>query len=319
MAIPRVFISSTFYDLQHVRNDLEGFLKGLDYEPVMHDKGKVAYGQGDETLEESCYSELSTCDIVICIIGSKFGSKSSNSDYSITMKELLSAVKGNKIIYVFIQNDVFIENNTYIKNKDTDSFISAIVDDNKVHEFIYEIKSNIKNHPIHSFNAVTDIITFLKQQFAGLFQKLLSQQATQTDSKTFYDIKEIADTIRLLTNNFIEEKDDFFRKFEGTIYSTNMVIRNISKKLGLSKSNFFAKNFEALEEFLFAMGFHKNGFSSDTNVYEYCRCIDRNKYTLKINGNIFNEQNNINDIRAHNLIDELVVFEQTDIDDQLPF
>jgi len=37
MAIPRVFISSTYYDLRHVRNDLEVFLRNLGYDPVMHD------------------------------------------------------------------------------------------------------------------------------------------------------------------------------------------------------------------------------------------------------------------------------------------
>ena len=38
MAAPRVFVSSTYYDLQHVRNDIHIFLQGLGYEPVMHDK-----------------------------------------------------------------------------------------------------------------------------------------------------------------------------------------------------------------------------------------------------------------------------------------
>jgi hypothetical protein len=35
MAKPRVFISSTFYDLRHVRADLERFIKDMGYEPVL--------------------------------------------------------------------------------------------------------------------------------------------------------------------------------------------------------------------------------------------------------------------------------------------
>ena len=32
MAKPRVFISSTFYDLRQIRADIDQFLKGLGYE-----------------------------------------------------------------------------------------------------------------------------------------------------------------------------------------------------------------------------------------------------------------------------------------------
>jgi hypothetical protein len=316
MAMPRVFISSTFYDLHHVRNDLEGFLKGLGYEPVMHDRGRVTYGQVEETLEESCYSELSTCDIVICIIGSKFGTVSSDGNYSITMKELLSAVRENKIIYVFIQNDVFVENNTYIANKDTGSFKPATVDDNRVHEFIYEIKSNIKNHPIQSFFAVTDIISFLRQQFAGLFQKLLSQQAAQTDSKTFYDIKEISDTIKSLTSDFIAEKEDFFKKFECTIYSTNAVLRAIGKKIGLRKSTFYAKNRDSLDEFLCSIGFTEASIPVE-NHYDYYRTVDGIEYLLRISHNIFDDKNNIKDIRLNDDIEKMIVYEP--VEEELPF
>ena len=66
MANPRVFISSTYYDLRHIRNDLQVFIKSLGYEPVMHDKGNVTYVQS-ESLEDSCYNELNSCDIVTSI------------------------------------------------------------------------------------------------------------------------------------------------------------------------------------------------------------------------------------------------------------
>ena len=97
MATPRVFVSSTYYDLKHVRNDVSDFIKSLGYTPVMHDKGGVAYTQTD-TLENSCYSELATCDIVVCIIGNHFGTQSSSSNFSITMEEVRTAIK-NKSLY----------------------------------------------------------------------------------------------------------------------------------------------------------------------------------------------------------------------------
>ena len=41
MARPRIFISSTFYDLKHVRYDLENFIRSLGYEPIMNDRGNI--------------------------------------------------------------------------------------------------------------------------------------------------------------------------------------------------------------------------------------------------------------------------------------
>jgi len=39
MARPKIFVSSTFYDLRHVRNDMESFIKTLGYDPIMNERG----------------------------------------------------------------------------------------------------------------------------------------------------------------------------------------------------------------------------------------------------------------------------------------
>lgn len=57
MAKPRVFISSTFYDLRQVRTDLDQFIMALGYEPVRNEEGDIPYGQ-DEELEKYCYEEI---------------------------------------------------------------------------------------------------------------------------------------------------------------------------------------------------------------------------------------------------------------------
>jgi hypothetical protein len=37
MAKPRIFVSSTFYDLRQIRSDLERFIKEIGYEPVLNE------------------------------------------------------------------------------------------------------------------------------------------------------------------------------------------------------------------------------------------------------------------------------------------
>lgn len=230
MATPRVFISSTYYDLQHIRNDIRIFIQSLGYDPVMHDKGNIPYTQ-TETLEVSCYNEVSACDILVCIIGNKYGTPSSDGNYSITMNELKKAISQRKKVYIFITHEVYTENMTYQINKDN-GFKPYHVDDIRIHEFISELKQVVNNHPIISFNNVQEILENLKQQFAGLFQHLLSQEATITESKTFTDLKNTSDEIKALIAEFSSEKDSFFSKFNGTIYAPNHIISYIQSLLG---------------------------------------------------------------------------------------
>jgi hypothetical protein len=43
MAKPRVLVSSTYYDLRHIRNSLESFIEGIGYEAVLFESGDIAF------------------------------------------------------------------------------------------------------------------------------------------------------------------------------------------------------------------------------------------------------------------------------------
>ena len=62
MAAPRIFVSSTYYDLRQTRDNIKGFIEGLGYEAVMHEHSGVAYTQ-NTNLEKDCYREISGCEI----------------------------------------------------------------------------------------------------------------------------------------------------------------------------------------------------------------------------------------------------------------
>src|SRR6266849_2723784 len=77
MARPRVFVSSTYYDLKHLRSSLENFVESLGFDAVLSEKGKIAYTP-DVPLDESCYREVGTSDIFVLIIGGRYGSEASS-------------------------------------------------------------------------------------------------------------------------------------------------------------------------------------------------------------------------------------------------
>lgn len=321
MAVPRIFVSSTYYDLRQVRNNIGNFIKSLGYEPVMHEKSGVAYTQ-NTALEHDCYNELNTCDIVICIIGNHFGTKAENEDLSITMKELETAIKAKKKIYVFISKDVNIENRTYAANKETAGFTPVCTDNIEIHKYILDLKHRVRNNYIGEFETTEEIIQILKLQFAGLFQNLLNRESSLTEEKTAYDLQETAEEIRDLIVSFNGEKEAFFQKFDSTIFATNFVLKKIKLKLGMEKSTFFAKDVEALDELMGVIGFKTVDCDDPFDDYRkyVCEYADK-KVSLVMKNELFEESGKLKDIRNSMEVDKYLFWneEEKDDDDGLPF
>lgn len=321
MAVPRVFISSTYYDLKQVRFNIGDFIKNLGYEAVMHERSGVAYTQ-NEPLENDCYHEVSSCDIVVCVIGNHFGSQSLGNELSITMNEIQTAIKNKKKVYIFIAKDVFIENRTYEQNKGTGSFRSAYTDDLRIHEFIAELKSNVKVHVITSFETTDEIISTLKLQFAGLFQNLLAREASTSEAKIIADLDETATNVRDTVQELRQEQEAFFKKFESTVFGRNYTLRALEVFLGLDKAAIFARNVEALDELMKAFGYKSvdvdNEYDDRRKYVKELFLADKYEITLK--HALFNSDGSFRDIRSNSELEKNLICTVIPHDDsQLPF
>src|SRR5438105_9519087 len=103
MARPRVFISSTFYDLRHVRDDLERFVKELGYEPVRNETGAIPYAKS-EKLETAAYREVELCDVLVSVVGGRYGSDSHDDPgFSISQAELRRALERGIQVFIFVE------------------------------------------------------------------------------------------------------------------------------------------------------------------------------------------------------------------------
>lgn len=189
MAKPRVFVSSTYYDLKHVRSSLDLFIESLGFEPVLSEKGNIAFTP-DSPLDESCYREAGTADIFVVIIGGRYGTETSGKQKtpsrtfferyeSITKKEYESAMARDIPIYVLVENNVYSEYQTYLRNKETQQISYAHVDSVNVFRLIEDILSKPRNNPTHTFERFSDIETWLREQWAGFFRELLQRQSQQ--------------------------------------------------------------------------------------------------------------------------------------------
>lgn len=140
MASLRVFVSSTCYDLSAIRSQIRSFIYSMGYEPIMSDYNDILYDPRIHT-HTSCIEEVNTCDLIILIVGSRFGGKAipealSKIDFdnifeksksveslkkkdniSVTQLEILKAVELDIPIFTFIDNRLWNDHELYEKNK----------------------------------------------------------------------------------------------------------------------------------------------------------------------------------------------------------
>ena len=183
MSKPRIFVSSTYYDLKHIRSSLETFIERLGYEPILSEKGDIAYAP-DMALDESCYREVRNADIFVLIVGGRYGAEKSEGkrdvpkDFytrydSITKQEYKSATDKDIPIYILIEKSVYADFETYLRNKKNESVNYAHMDSVSIFQLIEEILSQPRNNPINYFDRYTDIEAWLRDQWSGLFRELL--------------------------------------------------------------------------------------------------------------------------------------------------
>lgn len=180
MAIPRVFISSTCYDLKHIRENIKYFVKTIGYEPVLSEEGAVFFNPNLHT-HDSCLSEVPNCQIFVLIIGGRYGGLFKDSEDSITNEEYREAVKNKIPVFALVEQSVFSDHHVYGSNRknpnvDENQITYPSSDNTKIFGFIDEVRSNSINNAIVPFRDFSDIESYLRQQWAGMMFSFLSNQ-----------------------------------------------------------------------------------------------------------------------------------------------
>ena len=317
MAKPRVFKSSTFYDLRQIRVELDKFIEGLGYEPVRNEEGDIPYGK-DEALQAYCYKEIANIDVLVSIIGSRYGSagiiKEKEQEYSVSQLELKTALKEDKQVFVFIDKNVFTEYETYILNKNNENVIYKYVDNVNIYKFIEEIKALPHNNNIKGFETVEDITSYLREQFAGLFKQFMLDNKRVKETLIIRDIENTAKTLRELVDYLKEDSQGKDEEINRIIRINHPMVGRLKELLNIHY-NIYIEEKRDLEALLKARGYK-------FNPIEECweRTFNNELLKLFISEDLF-ENDKLKYIKASDWSDDFIKLEKAFLqkDDDLPF
>ncbi len=180
MAVPRIFVSSTCYDLKYIRENLKYFIRTLGYDPVLSEEGTVFYDPTKHT-HDACLVEVPNCQLFVLIIGGRYGTKHYKRDGSITNEEYRTAVKHKIPVFALVEASTYADCDVYMRNRDNPDvdekrIVYPAADDTKIFDFIDEVRSQVDNNAISPFRDFSDIESYLRLQWAGMMFTFLARR-----------------------------------------------------------------------------------------------------------------------------------------------
>ncbi|WBX96942.1 DUF4062 domain-containing protein [Chryseobacterium gambrini] len=213
-----IFVSSTCYDLSQLRANLYDFINSCGHNPFLSEYDNFPISTELNSIENCIKNVKDNADILVLIVGSRYGSIIENGK-SITNTEFLTAKQKGIPIFCFIDKNTLNALNFWKNNKDGN--FSNIVDNKQIFEFITDIRDNKKIWTF-SFEKSQDIIQTLKIQLSYLFKNSLKvKNIIDRDISDFFKLNLSEKCLKILI-----EKNSFF-EFE-FLYQT--LIDEIEKK-----------------------------------------------------------------------------------------
>lgn len=283
MAIPRIFISSTCYDLGNARDQLRNFILNLGYEPVMSEYSDILFDPRTHT-HTSCLNEVQNVDMLILLIGSRFGGqaipealstvdieKLEKSSFdteildnpeklSVTQLEVLKSIEYSIPVFAFVDEKVMHDHFVYQKNKDlSDKITYPSIEKQETAKYIFEfinfLQHRIKGNSLIKFSNIEDIENHLRKQWASLFQRLLKEQKElTTEHNKMYVLSEQIEDIKTAVLSTIANAQNR-EVARGTIKYRRLI--DFLTRLNISDINIIFNSSQSFDQLLNSFGIEK--------------------------------------------------------------
>ncbi|WP_267443612.1 hypothetical protein [Erwinia psidii] len=157
------------------------------------------------------------------------------------------------------------------------------MDNNKIFDFIHDVYSMDVGNPVEPFETVEDITRYLREQWAGLFQRLLITNSRKLESELISDIKNSGETLRSLVNVLVKERKNpaqvsdilmlYHPAFEAIKKAANITYRVVFYNLDELSSLLSARGYILDEDFS-----PEGYYDFDNNKSKKCIRVDRDVF-----------------------------------------
>jgi hypothetical protein len=162
--VPTVLLSPTYFDLNQVRADLFDFLKDdLGHAVLACEHSSFPIDPDANTIENCRRRVEREADVLILIIGGRYGQVDQISEKSVTNLEYLAARAKGILIYAFIDKRILAHYDNWCKNPENK--FNDCVDNPKLFDFIKTIRDVHKVWMV-PFEHAQDIVSALRSKFA---------------------------------------------------------------------------------------------------------------------------------------------------------
>jgi hypothetical protein len=110
---------------------------------------------------------------------------------SIARGEYRAAVDRAVPIYVLIERPVYAEYETYLKNKGNREISYAHVDSVNIFGLVEDILGQARNNPIQQFDKYSEIESWLREQWAGLFRELEARSESAHEFRAINRVRRV--------------------------------------------------------------------------------------------------------------------------------
>lgn len=174
---PTVMVSSTYFDLREIRQQLHGFIeRDLGCRALISESPSFPVDPDVNTIENCRRRVEQEADLLVLVIGNRYGSIERQSGKSVTNLEYLAARAKGIPVYAFVEKRSLVLLDAWrAANENDRSVLGATVEDARLFEFIERVRSK-DSVWIHEFETAAEITAALRRQFAFLMQRGLTIQ-----------------------------------------------------------------------------------------------------------------------------------------------
>lgn len=203
--LPSIFLSSTIADLHYLRDGLRDAIDELAYRPVMSEYGEIGY-INPTTAAESCFRTVKQCQMVVLIVGRRYGAVDSDG-LSVTHREYLTAKNEGLPTITFVEPDVLNYKEVYDSEPNAELWNSFPKMDHprKTFQLLTDINNSESYNAILPFSSVSDAKRKLKRQIA----EFVGDRLVDVISPINQQVRDILAEVRTMRNMVVHKEGSF--------------------------------------------------------------------------------------------------------------